>query len=261
MGLFANDTRFLSRWILTINGARPLPLSSDRVEYFSAAFFLRNPVVAGLGPDEISIGRDRFVGDGMQESIVVHNHAPRRVEFELALEVGSDFADIFAVKAHDFALGDPEHAPSLPELVQPAFEADTNQFILADDSICLTQVLLSQPGEVEGGTVRYRIALEPREAWRLRIDVVAAADGLRTTPSRAERSFGDELTRVRDSLSAWKLRVPQLRASWEQLSYSFNQSVADLASLRMDEDPRMPGQLPAAGMPWFMTVFGRDTLI
>ncbi len=261
MGLFANDTRFLSRWILTINGARPLPLSSDRVEYFSAAFFLRNPVVAGLGPDEISIGRDRFVGDGMQESIVVHNHAPRRVEFELALEVGSDFADIFAVKAHDFALGDPEHAPSLPELVQPAFEADTNQFILADDSICLTQVLLSQPGEVEGGTVRYRIALEPREAWRLRIDVVAAADGLRTTPSRAERSFGDELTRVRDSLSAWKLRVPQVRASWEQLSYSFNQSVADLASLRMDEDPRMPGQLPAAGMPWFMTVFGRDTLI
>jgi glycogen debranching enzyme len=261
MGLFAHDTRFLSRWMLTINGAHPLPLSSDRVEYFSAAFYLRNPVVAGLGPDEISIGRDRFVGDGMQESIVVHNHAPRRVEFELALEVGSDFADIFAVKAHDFALGDPEHAPELPELVPPAFEADTNQFILADDSICLTQVLLSQPGEVDGGTVRYRIALEPREAWRLRVDVVVAADGLRTTPSRAARSFGDELARVRDSLSAWQLRVPQLRASWEQLSHSFNQSVADLASLRMDEDPRMPGQLPAAGMPWFMTVFGRDTLI
>jgi glycogen debranching enzyme len=261
MGLFANDTRFLSRWVLTINGARPLHLSSDRVEYFSAAFYLRNPIVAGLGPDEISIGRDRFVGDGMQESIVVHNHAPRRLEFELALEVGSDFADIFAVKAHDFALGDPEHAPELPELVPPAFEADTNQFILADDSICLTQVLLSQPGEVEGGTVRYRIALEPREEWRLRIDVVVAADGQATTPSRAERSFGDELTRVRESLSAWHLRVPQLRASWGQLSDSFNQSVSDLASLRMDEDPRLPGQLPAAGMPWFMTVFGRDTLI
>ena len=261
MGLFASDTRFLSRWVLTINGARPLPLSSDRVEYFSAAFYLRNPIVAGLAPDEISIGRDRFVGDGMQESIVVHNHAPRRVEFDLALEVGSDFADIFAVKAHDFALGDPEHAPELPELVMPAFEADTNQFILADDSICLTQVLLSQPGEVEGGTVRYRIALEPREEWRLRIDVVVAADGQATTPSRAERSFGDELTRVRESLSAWHLRVPQLRASWDQLSDSFNQSVSDLASLRMDEDPRLPGQLPAAGMPWFMTVFGRDTLI
>jgi len=55
--------------------------------------------------------------------------------------------------------------------------------------------------------------------------------------------------------------VPHLRASWEQLAGTFSQSVADLASLRMDEDPRVPGQLPAAGMPWFMTVFGRDTLI
>jgi glycogen debranching enzyme len=66
---------------------------------------------------------------------------------------------------------------------------------------------------------------------------------------------------VRESLSAWKLRVPQLRASWDQLGHSFSQSVADLASLRMEEDPRLPGQLPAAGMPWFMTVFGRDTII
>jgi glycogen debranching enzyme len=260
-GLFAEDTRFLSRWVLTINGASPLHLSSDKVEYFSAAFYLRNPIVGGLGPDEISIGRDRFIGDGMQERIVVQNHAPRPIEFELALEVGTDFADIFAVKAHDFALGDPEHAPSLPGLVAPTYQADSNELLLADDSTCLTQVLLSELGEVEGGTIRYRITLEPREKWRLRVDVLLAVDGLRTAPERAERTFGDELARVRDSLSAWHLRVPQLRASWEHLSHAFMQSVADLASLRMDEDPRMPGQLPAAGMPWFMTVFGRDTLI
>jgi glycogen debranching enzyme len=261
MGLFASDTRFLSRWVLTINGASPLQLSSDKVEYFSAAFYLRNPVVGGLGPDELSIGRDRFIGDGMQEHIVVQNHAPRRVEFDLALEIGTDFADIFTVKAYDFALGDREHAPPVPSLVPPTYEPQNHEFLLADDSACLTQVLLSEAGEVEGGTVRYHVALEPREKWRLRVDVILAADGLRTAPERAERTFGDELTRVRESLSAWHLRVPQVRASWEQLSHSFNQSVADLASLRMDEDPRLPGQLPAAGMPWFMTVFGRDTLI
>jgi glycogen debranching enzyme len=259
MGLFASDTRFLSRWLLTINGARPLRLSSDRVDYFSAAFYLRNPVVNGLGPDELSIGRDRFVGDGMQEHIAVQNHAPRPVEFELALEVGSDFADIFAVKEYDFALGDPEHAPPLPPLVTPTFEREDNQFILADGSSCLTQVVLSEPGEVEGDVVRYKIALEPRATWRLRVDVVLAADGIRMAPARTERIFGEELARVRDSLSAWELRVPQLRASWEQLSHSFAQSVADLAALRMGNN--LPGQLPAAGMPWFMTVFGRDTLV
>jgi glycogen debranching enzyme len=261
MGLFADDTRFLSRWILTVNDARPLPLSSGKVDYYSATFFLRNPLAGDLGYDEVSIKRDRFVGDGMQEHIVVQNHAPRALEFELALDVGSDFADIFAVKAYDFTLGDPDRAPPLPDPISPSYEEEGNQFILADDGQCLTQVVFSERGEVDEGRVRYRIALEPRESWRLRVDVIPAADGLRTSPARVERAFGDERARVRESLTAWNLRVPQVRASWDQLHNSFRQSVADLASLRMDEDKRLPAQLPAAGMPWFMTVFGRDTLI
>jgi glycogen debranching enzyme len=261
MGLFADDTRFLSRWILTINGERPLQLSSDKVEYFSAAFFLRNPIAGGLEQDVLSIGRDRFIGDGMQEHIVVQNHAPHRVEFELALEVGTDFADIFAVKEHDFALGHPDKAPPLPQLASSEFERHGNQFVFTDDASRLTQVLLSEPGEVNGRSVRYSITLGPREEWRLRADVVVSPDGMRVAPARAERRFGEELSRVRSSLSAWHLSVPQLRASWDQLRGTFVQSVADLASLRMDEDPRVPGQLPAAGMPWFMTVFGRDTII
>jgi glycogen debranching enzyme len=261
MGLFASDTRFLSRWVLTINGERPLRLSSDKVEYFSAAFYLRNPLSAGLGQDVLSIGRDRFVGDGMQEHITVQNHSAERVEFELALEVGTDFADIFAVKEHDFTLGHPALAPPLPDLVATEYEAEGNQFVFADGSECLTQVLLSERGEVDGRRMRYSLGLGPREEWRLRVDVILAVDGIRIAPERAERRFGDELSRVRASLSAWHLSVPQLRASWEQLEDSFARSVADIASLRMDEDPRLPGQLPAAGMPWFMTVFGRDTLI
>jgi glycogen debranching enzyme len=261
MGFFTHDTRFLSRWVLTMNGTRPLLLSSNRVDYFSAAFYLRNPVVGGLGYDEVSIRRDRFVGDGMQEHLVVENHAPRPVEFELALELGSDFADIFAVKSYDFTLGDPEHPAPLPDLVEPTYEEEENQFVLVDGSGCLTQVVLSAPGEVEGGHVRYRIALGPRERWQLRADIVPALDGERTTARRAQREFGDELARVRASLSAWNLSVPQIRASWDQLGHAFGRSISDIASLRMGEDEHLPGNLPAAGMPWFMTVFGRDTII
>jgi glycogen debranching enzyme len=261
MGLFADDTRFLSRWILTINGERPLKLSSDKVEYYSAAFYLRNPIAGGLEQDMLSIGRDRFIGDGMQEHIVVQNHAQHPVEFELALEVGTDFADIFAVKEHDFALGHPDTASPLPDLAPSKFEPDGNQFVFMDGPTRLTQVLLSEPGEVNGSSVRYTIALEPRQTWRLRADVIPSADGVKVAVAHAERRFGDELSRVRSSLSAWHLSVPQLQASWEELAVTFRQSVADLASLRMDEDPRVPGQLPAAGMPWFMTVFGRDTLV
>src|SRR5881392_2879590 len=58
-GLFADDTRFLSRFRLTINGQRPLLLSSDKIEYFSAAFFMRNPLAGGLEQDVLSIRSER----------------------------------------------------------------------------------------------------------------------------------------------------------------------------------------------------------
>ena len=261
MGFFAHDTRFLSRWALTVNGTRPLLLSSNRVDYFSAAFYLRNPVVGGLGYDELSIRRDRFVGDGMQEHIFVENHTPQVLEFELALELGSDFADIFAVKSYDFTLGEPGRPAMLPNPVAAAYEDGENQFVLVDPTGLLTQIVLSERGEVEDGLVRYRIKLGPRERWQVRADVVPSTDGERLTARRAERSFGDELARVRASLSAWNLSVPQIRASWDAVHHSFRRAVADIASLRISEDEHIPRALPAAGMPWFMAVFGRDTLI
>jgi glycogen debranching enzyme len=90
--------------------------------------------------------------------------------------------------------------------------------------------------------------------------VSPSLSGEQTEPVAVERRFGQEREHVRDSLAAWKLRVPQLRTTYDDLRHSFGQSVADLAALRMRGDGGI-GALPAAGMPWFMTVFGRDTLI
>src|SRR5437899_2924391 len=128
-GLFADDTRFLSRLQLTINGAKPLLLSSSTVEYFSAAFFLRNPLAGGLPQDVVSIKRERFVGEGMQDQLVVQNQSMEPISLELGLELGNDFADIMSVKEHDFSLGDPMRAKPLPELVPPRFDAEHNQFV------------------------------------------------------------------------------------------------------------------------------------
>ena len=68
---------------------------------------MRNPLAGGLEQDVLSIRRERFVGDGMQDSFAVQNQGMEPIEFDLELEVGTDFADIFAVKDYDFALGDP----------------------------------------------------------------------------------------------------------------------------------------------------------
>ena len=262
-GLFAEDTRFLSRLKLTINGQRPLLLSSDKIEYFSAAFFMRNPLVAGLGQDVLSIRRERFVGDGMQDSFTVQNQSMDPAEFDLELDVGSDFADIFAVKDFDFALGDPLRAKPLPEPRPVEYDPERNQFLISDDGELplKTQLIFSQRGEVNGSTMKFRLSLAPRERWELHVEVFPLPDGELVAPRFAELRFGEEVGRVRDSLAAWQLRVPQLRASWDALSHAFGQSVSDLASLRMRSENGSIGKLPGAGVPWFMTVFGRDTII
>ena len=260
-GLYAFDTRFLSRLELRVNGERPLLLSAGRVEYYSAAFYLRNPLAGELVQDAISIARHRFVGEGMQDRLRIQNQGMEKVGFEVALEFGNDFADIFAVKNYDFALGDPLRALPLPDLAEARYEEAENQFVLEDEPFpARTQVIFSERGHVEPDKMRYWIELEPRASWDLGIDVVPSLDQEEVRPKVAQRRFGEERGRVEASLAAWNLRVPKLRSTWDDLDHVYPRSVADLASLRLRGGNGL-GNLPAAGMPWFMTVFGRDTLI
>jgi len=263
-GLFAEDTRFLSRLCLTIDGKRPLLLSSGTVEYFSAAFFLRNPLTERLPLDSVSVRRERFVGDGMQDHVIVQNETMDPLRLTLRLEFGADFADILSVKEWDFSLGDPRHAKPLPPPVEAEPDEERNQYVLRDhDGFGRTQVILSKRGTRVAGGVEYDVSLEARQRWELRVDVVTSRPGraLRA-PRGVLRHFGEERARVRASLEAWELHVPRIETSWDELEHAFGQSVNDLAALRM-RTAESDGlwRLPAAGMPWFMTVFGRDTLI
>jgi glycogen debranching enzyme len=186
---------------------------------------------------------------------------PGELELELALE--ADFADIFLVKARDFSLGDPRHAGTLPDAAPATFDEERVCLSFADpdeESEARTHVYFSCPGVLDGSTMRYRIALEPREYWEVELDLRTSTNGDGADGLRERRHFGAEVDHVRESLAAWHLRVPQLRAAWDPLQRSFERSVADLAALRLRRQGGI-GQLPAAGMPWFMTVFGRDTII
>jgi len=258
-GFFAYDTRFLSRLVLRIDGSRPLLLSSGRVEHFAAAFYLRNPSLNGLPHDSLSIARQRFVGTGMQERIIVRNESMERLDFELSLELCADFADIISVKLHDFALGDPEHAPALPPPA-PATADLAKRTIHIHDPVgdLRTHVVLSEIGRVDGNLVAFDLALDPHERWEMTVEVLP---GLHED---AELDINEHLDEERETLgdvvAAWTLRVPKLRGGWDSLRRAFDRSISDLAALRMRTgDNRRP--LFAAGMPWFMTVFGRDTEI
>ena len=256
-GFFAHDTRFLSRLVLTVGGAAPLLLSSGRVEHFKAAFYLRNRTANGLPKDSISIARERFVGTGMQERVFVRNESPERLEIELALEAASDFADIISVKHHDFSLGDPELAQELPPPAPVTYDEGRNQLAIVDPRGDLgTRLVFSQAGRLDGGAMTFALSLDPHERWGVTIDVIPWLESDLETLGELD----DEQETATEVVAAWTLRVPRVRGGWESLRRAFDRSIGDLAALRMRTgEYRRP--LFAAGMPWFMTVFGRDTAI
>ena len=97
-GLFSFDTRFLSTWVLTVNGQRLNALSVDDLQYFEARFFL----VPGTGTvyidAKLSVIRSRAVGDGFHEELTILNHDREPLKLTVRVEAGSDFADLFEVK-------------------------------------------------------------------------------------------------------------------------------------------------------------------
>ena len=256
-GFFKHDTRFLSRLVLRVGGSTPLLLSSGRVEHFQAAFYLRNGTSDGLPRDALSVARERFVGTGMQERISLRNESTEPLSVDVALDAEADFADIISVKLHDFSLGDPELAQPLPPPAPASHDQERRQVSIVDPRGDLgTQLVFSRFGRLEGNTMSYALTLEPHERWDLSIDI---RPWLHEELETVEQ-LDDERETASDVASAWTLRVPRVRGGWESLRRAFDRSIADLAALRMRTGEfRRP--LFAAGMPWFMTVFGRDTAI
>jgi hypothetical protein len=114
-GFVRYDTRFIGTWVLTLNGERLSVLRSQTVDYYSVAFFLGNPELPDLPKNTLSIRRSRFVGRGVHEEISIYSFADHPVRFELRLSVGTDFADLFEIKAQvrDRSDGDQQgHRPS-----------------------------------------------------------------------------------------------------------------------------------------------------
>ncbi|MGC4113277.1 MAG: glycogen debranching N-terminal domain-containing protein [Myxococcales bacterium] len=249
-GLFHMDTRFLSKWILTVDGKHPNLLSTDDLQYQSAQFFLV-PATGTIYVDSpLSIMRKRAVGGGFHEELSVLNHSAESKDLDLRIEVGTDFADLFEVK------------DALAKKGQFFKKVEDGKIVLGyqrDRFLRETWIVPSAGAELDESGLRFRIHLEPHGRWDGNVDVVVAFDGYQ----RREKSKYSETHSARPegtSLEEWLENAPRLLSSWTPLYRTYQRSIADLAGLRFF--PRnMPGALPAAGLPWFMAIFGRDSCI
>ncbi|MFC6016476.1 glycogen debranching N-terminal domain-containing protein [Plantactinospora solaniradicis] len=255
-GLVHDDTRFLSRWELMINEERLLILGSGTVDDYSAAFFLTNPELPGLPANTIGIRRQRFVGDGMHERIELQSFADDPVPIRLRMAVRADFADLFEIKE---AVRDRSGQITRRHSEDGAgldFEYRNGTFRAR------TEVRVSAPAtSIDGDDLVWDLELAPDQDWLCELSVPLQHGPRNLLP--AHRQFGDVFdTDSDDVVTRWRAGVPEVRSDSALLCDVYNKASSDMTALRIEKEVR--GQqvvLPAAGLPWFLTVFGRDTLI
>jgi glycogen debranching enzyme len=258
-GLFHRDTRHLSRWLLTLDGKSLDALSTDDTKSFSARFFL----VPGTGSEytdaTVSVIRHRVVGDGFFEELTVLNHSAEPIRPEVVLSIGADFADLFQVK--DAVIDRPGKSSAHVRDGMIVLEYERGGYIREtwirphDDE-----------AELSNKRVVFRPAIEPHGSWSTWIEVVTAVDGTPAGHDRTRYRPGEEprphmRLGKHPTLSELIDFAPTLETDWDPLKAIYARTLVDLAALRFYPREDSEAAVPAAGLPWFQTLFGRDSLI
>jgi glycogen debranching enzyme len=252
-GFYCDDTRFLSRWVLR-TGETPLELLGlDQSAHFAAQFFL-TPLV---GPDEeapCSIMRRRLIDHVWIEEISVTNHRHESSEIRVVLEIDTDFADLFEVK--DGTVAKREVSCRLDDrTLTLAYECAGFQRSISISASC--------PAAVTREGFVYSLRLAPGELWSTTFTITPHAAQAGIAFAKRESRGGLEELGVSKSaeLERWLAGAPVLQTEDTALAHTYRASLSDLGALRLHPDLLEGATLPAAGLPWFMALFGRDSLI
>lgn len=268
-GLLHDDTRYVSRWELTLAG-KPLCLLKSRVvDYYSASFFLTNPDLHApeLRANSVAVRRLRFVGNGAMEQILAFNATAEPMHLELALQCGADFADLFEVKS---AVRDRSARISRTredgalhyKYAVPGFSAET--IIRVKDSriadINSWRTVLPAAATITGDELTWSIDLPAHLALVATVEISLRTRERMLAP--VHHDFGEKQQEIPGPLELWLAERPQFESDSALLKSVIDKSIVDLAALRISGEVKEEAYvMPAAGLPWFMTLFGRDTII
>ncbi|MCJ2541685.1 amylo-alpha-1,6-glucosidase [Thermostichus vulcanus] len=255
-GLFRDDTRFLSRLVLDLEGKQFLLLSSEvREDKDVLAVDLTNPEFTTsegqfIGQDTLHILRTTFLWKNTAyERIRVHNYGSEAFRVPITLRFEADFADIFEVRGI--------RRSQRGEYLPPRVSADA--VILSyrglDGVERQTHLRFSPVPTVMGKDwVRWWVPLQPQEERDLWLTVVCSYAG----EEWGSLDYEGALQLEREQRQSIRGQAAQIDTGNAQFNDWLNASRDDLVMM-LTQTPH--GLYPYAGVPWFSTVFGRDALI
>src|SRR5580698_2345831 len=261
-GFYHSDTRVLSVWQIFANGEQWNLLNSGAVAHYAARIFLTNrklnTEIGTIAPGTLGLEIGRSIGGGLHEDLDLVNHGMTKVQFNLELVVRSDFADLFEVKSGAIV------RRGRITTVWSQKEARLKTTYRNKDFVRTLTVSVRKAGSkpvYANGRISFQIELEPGEGWHSCL-LYAIGDGktVDAAPNHCIGSAGNATAQVR--LGDWRDAALKLQTSNEHFWSFYHQSRDDMASLRLPIEGTDHLQfVPAGGVPWFVALFGRDSLI
>jgi len=257
-GLFVRDTRLISYYEISIDREPLIPIASSAITHRVARYEFTNPelvTATEIVPAKkllITVRRD-IIG-GMHEDIDITNHHQECVEVQLMLAIRSDFVDVFRVKAQKL-------------VTDGRMETTWSDGILTNKycngsftrSLRIRPEGASSPPRYSNGRLVFDIVLDPGKTWHTCINFIALVDGEVLEPKHTDAAI--DVTPAGKEMANFLKVATHLHSSNRAVEQTYHQALVDLAALRIPVDDGTPVWIPAAGIPWFVAVFGRDPLI
>ncbi len=261
-GLYFFDTRVISAYGISANGTGFELLNAGAVLYYLARIYLINAGFESedgpVPPRTVGLELTRTVDGGLQEDFRLTNYGPRLVRFNFEIMIRSDFADLFDVKGKRLV-----RRGRITTRWDPAAATLTSSFANGPFRRAVRTRVDNNAGRCEAanGRLVFEVEIPPRGSWSacLLHDLV---DGDRTYPAPDNCFAHAAAAETGAAMQEWKDTVLKITTGNEEFYALFQQSVEDMASLRLTvEGTDHLRFVPAAGVPWFVALFGRDSLI
>jgi len=252
LGLYYRDTRYLSRYELTVAGRQPVLLSASADRGYAATVELTNLEARTadgrtLPQASVHVRRTRLVADRLYELLRVRNYHDRHVDLVVDLHFEADFADLFEVRGSRRRRRGSRLGP------QTSDGTLTLSYLGLDDVARQTIIRFhDRPESLKRGRARFRLQLPPGERAVIRYDVQVVGP---EAPGEIGGEFNARLGSLRRDHERWESGATDMFTDNEQVNRALRRGQQDLRTLSTVVDGE---RIPLAGVPWFVAPFGRE---